>query len=87
MHARISPFSQQLLDRSDKLGVDVPRKRVTGVIGKDPDQHDCIVLHISLRLGWIGKIFAYSQSSLSSGIGTRFGSLDDGWEVEVVIPL
>lgn len=84
MHTRISPLAQQLLDGSDKLGVDVPRKRVTGIIGKDSDQHNCVKLHISLRLGWIGEIFAYPQGSLSSSIGARFGSLDDGREVEIV---
>lgn len=57
------------------------------MVGQDADEHDSIVLAVTLGFGGFGEVATYEGGSFFRRTRTRFGGLDDGGEVEVVIAL
>ena len=68
LNAHVSSISQELFGCGNEFGVEVLRESLSGVVTKDPDQHNGIVLHVGaleviLRKEFADAIGSFPRSS------------------------
>ncbi len=82
LRVRILAIPQQLLHSPHKLPIEVPCERRAGIIGKDADQHDRIVLDIRLRAPFFRQEASDLLRRSGGGGWGGFGGFDDDGEVK-----